>query len=133
MTSFLLDTHVWAWDLKLDKQLPQHVLQTIDSAESVNVTVISIYEIAQKVRLGKWPQMAPHADRLREALAEQGYLPVNLTSDISQLAGLLDWDHRDPFDRMIAATSIVLRLPLISADEAFDGLNHRGDWPGRVW
>ena len=133
MTSFLLDTHTWAWDLKLDAQLPQHILQTIDDAESVNVSVISIYEIAQKVRLGKWPQMAPHASRLQEALAEQGYLPINLASDISQLAGLLDWDHRDPFDHMIAATSIVLRLSLISADEAFDGLKHRGDWPGRVW
>jgi PIN domain nuclease of toxin-antitoxin system len=56
-----------------------------------------------------------------------------LTADISQFAGLLEWDHRDPFDRMIAATSILLRIPLMSADEAFDQLSDRKDWPGRVW
>lgn len=105
----------------------------MDAADSIHVSVISFYEIAQKVRLGKWPEMALHASGLQEALAEQGYHSVNLTAEISQLAGLLEWDHRDPFDRMIAATSIHLKLPLISADAVFDELAGRKDWPGRIW
>lgn len=133
LTAFLLDTHAWAWDLKLDEQLPRHILEVMDDADSNHVSVISFYEIVQKVRLGKWPEMAAHADRLQEAVAEQNYHLVNLTAEISQFAGLMDWNHRDPFDRMIAATSIHLRLPLISADETFDKLSSRKDWPGRVW
>lgn len=49
------------------------------------------------------------------------------------LAGSLEWDHRDPFDRMIAATAIELATPLVSADPAFDGLSAVSGWPGRVW
>jgi PIN domain nuclease of toxin-antitoxin system len=133
LTSYLLDTHVLAWDIKLDEQLPKRILAKIDAADSIHVSVVSFYEIAQKVRLRKWPEMADHVNDLQSTLAEQGYQIVNLTADASQLAGLMEWDHRDPFDRMIAATSIMLRIPLISADEAFDQLSDRKDWPGRVW
>ena len=48
-------------------------------------------------------------------------------------AGLLAWDHRDPFDRMIAATAIELSCPLISKDPAFDGLAGFTGWCGRIW
>ena len=109
------------------------MLDAIDGADGAYVSVISFYEIAQKVRLRKWPEMEPFANNLAKALAEQGYQLANLTAEISQLAGLMDWDHRDPFDRMIAASSIHLKLPLISVDSAFDELSSRKDWPGRIW
>jgi PIN domain nuclease of toxin-antitoxin system len=32
-------------------------------------------------------------------------------------AGQLDWDHNDPFDRMIAAQAMVEGLTLVTADE----------------
>lgn len=105
----------------------------MDDSESTHVSVVSIYEIAQKVRLGKWPEMEAAAGSLASLLVEQGYVGVDVTGAISQMAGLLEWDHRDPFDRMIAATAIQLQTPLISADEAFDALSDRKDWPGRVW
>ena len=133
MTAYLLDTHVWTWDLKLDDKLPSYVVEMMDKAESVHVSVVSIYEIAQKVRLAKWPEMAAVAGRLSDVLADQGYTGEELTGAIAQMAGLLEWNHRDPFDRMIAATAITMNLPLISADTAFDQLNNRKDWPGRVW
>lgn len=37
----------------------------------------------------------------------------------AHLAGLLDWDHGDPFDRMLAAQAIVEDATLVSADDAF--------------
>jgi PIN domain nuclease of toxin-antitoxin system len=58
--------------------------------------------------------MEPFANNLARALAEQDYQLANLTAEISQLAGPMDRDHRDPFDRMIghqrpSQTSIDLR------------------------
>jgi PIN domain nuclease of toxin-antitoxin system len=34
---------------------------------------------------------------------------------------MLDWDHLDPYDRMLAATATYYGLPLVSADPIFDG------------
>ncbi len=49
------------------------------------------------------------------------------------LSGGLDWSHKDPFDRMIAATALELACPLISKDPAFDDLLAFPGWIGRVW
>lgn len=35
------------------------------------------------------------------------------------LAGRLDWRHRDPFDRILAAQSIVENLTLVTSDTVF--------------
>jgi PIN domain nuclease of toxin-antitoxin system len=133
VASCLLDTHVWAWDLKQDSRLPKRVLDRIDDNDIVYVSAVSFYEIAQKVRLGKWPEMLAFATNLHSLLADQGDQVADMTAEIGIIARLLEWDHRDPFDRMLAATSIILKLPLISADSVFDQLADRKDWPGRIW
>ena len=133
MTSYLLDTHVWDWAIKLDDSLPSHIAEILIASDMNHVSPVTFYEIAQKVRIGKWPEMAAFSDRLEDILHDQGGVIAVLSGSIAQNAGLLDWDHRDPFDRIIASTAIVMKLPLMSADPAFDALSHRADWPGRVW
>ena len=58
---------------------------------------------------------------------------VALSPQASLLAATLAWAHRDPFDRIIAATAITQGLTLISADTVFDTLTDAPQWPGRVW
>lgn len=55
------------------------------------------------------------------------------TAEMAVLSGGMDWDHKDPFDRMIAATAIELACPLISKDTAFDTLDGFAGWTGRIW
>lgn len=45
----------------------------------------------------------------------------------------MTWNHKDPFDRMIAATAMELACPLISKDTAFDDLEGVPGWTGRLW
>jgi PIN domain nuclease of toxin-antitoxin system len=52
---------------------------------------------------------------------EQGGVPATFTPEICLRAGLMDWDHRDPFDRLILATAQLMNVSLISADTVFDG------------
>ena len=101
----------------------------IESGQTVIVSAVSCYEITQKVRLGKWPIMAAFAGDLPGIATMQGMAVVGVSAEIASIAGLIDWSHRDPFDRLIAATVLVTGADLISADAAFDEV------PGlrRIW
>ena len=125
----ILDTHIWAWSLVSPRYLTAAAQNAIVSAQTVCVSAISLFEIAQKVRLGKWEEMAPYAARLPELAAEQEIELISVSPPISLLAAQLDWDHRDPFDRIICATALVEGLKLISADKAFGTL---GPLPARI-
>jgi PIN domain nuclease of toxin-antitoxin system len=105
-----------------DARLTVPAASAIDAADSVLVSPISFFEIAQKVRIGKWPEMARHVDVLQRLLEEQGGSVAELDPAICVAAGIMAWDHRDPFDRLLAATAKHLRLPIVSADEVFDGV-----------
>ena len=122
MTSeVLLDTHTWAWSL-LGTKITLVASHAMENATTTMVSPISVFEIAQKVHLGKWPDMAPKLPDLSAALIRQGGQWANMTPEIARLAGSLDWPHRDPFDRLLAATALVNGWVLISADTAFDSL-----------
>lgn len=118
----LLDTHTWAWLLTVDPILSRPARDGIANAGSLNLSPVSFYEIAQKVRLGKWPLMAPHVAGLPVLAQASGLAVAPLTAEIALLAGRLDWPHRDPFDRILAATALVNGWVLISADPTFDSL-----------
>lgn len=120
MTGVLLDTHAWVWSLVDDPSLSPTARRAIEAADTVSVSPISLFEIGQKVRIGKWPEMAPHVRSLPERLLEQGGIAAPMTPKICLAASLLDWLHRDPFDRLIAATALATGDLLISADPAFD-------------
>jgi PIN domain nuclease of toxin-antitoxin system len=125
LKAVLLDTHAWAWSLVGSDRLSGRAIEAISGAESVLVSPISFFEISQKVRLGKWPEMASFLDRLPGLLEEQGGAIASLDPDICVTAGMMAWPHRDPFDRLLAATALKRDAPLVSADPVFDGLVHR--------
>jgi PIN domain nuclease of toxin-antitoxin system len=117
----LFDTHAWAWSLDADSRLSITAQRSIAEATAVCVSPISFYEIGQKVRLGEWPEMQPFIERLPLLLEEQGGRIAALTPAIALTAAVMDWSHRDPFDRLLAATAAHYDLPLVSADTVFDG------------
>ncbi len=133
MKSLLLDTHAWAWSLSNDGRLSPAVRKAMAAAEAIYVSPISIFEIGQKVRIGKWPEMQPFAAKLPDLIGEQGALVASLVPDVALLAAVMDWSHRDPFDRFLAATAFHLGIALVSADTVFDELAGAKGWSGRVW
>jgi PIN domain nuclease of toxin-antitoxin system len=50
---FLLDTHTLIWFLDNDSRLPPSTKEQIESAESVFVSIVSLWEIAIKINIGK--------------------------------------------------------------------------------
>jgi PIN domain nuclease of toxin-antitoxin system len=122
VTTVLLDTHAWVWSLSDDHRLSKPARTAIETADQVLVSPISFFEIAQKLRLGKWPEMDALIDQLPSLLGRQGGAVADFTPSICIAAGMLSWPHRDPFDRLLAATALHDKLPLVSADAVFDGI-----------
>lgn len=71
------------------------------------------WELATKRRLGKLVQ----ANRHHLTRLEVDGTPV--TDKHSSLTGSVEWNNRDPFDRMIAAQCMAVSLLLATADEGF--------------
>lgn len=128
MTALLLDTGPFAMVLMDSPRLRPGVRQMMSDATALRVSAISFYEIGQKTRLGKWDEVADLVPEL-EGLAEaSGIDVVPLTASVSLQAALLAWDHRDPFDRMIAAVAMQERVPVVSSDVAFDAVGVERIW-----
>jgi PIN domain nuclease of toxin-antitoxin system len=118
----VLDTHVFAWVLADSPRLSSVARDVIAQTEDALVSTVSLFEIAQKVRIGKWADMEPVVGRLMDELVKQGTRSVPPSAEICILAGQMQWSHRDPFDRLIAATALATGGALVSADPAFDSL-----------
>jgi PIN domain nuclease of toxin-antitoxin system len=114
----LLDTHVLVWALMAPGLLSAAARQAIDRAPGWGVSSASLYEIRTKHGIGRWPEIGAICDDgLTRRLTEAGIEVVPADGAIMDLAGGMDWPHRDPFDRIIVATGVVLQLALVSKDE----------------
>ncbi len=115
----LLDTHALLWWLAGDERLSAHARSAIEGASRVHVSAVSVWEIAIKTQLGKLPQGELLLAELPTVLERQGFVSLPIEARDGHMAGLLPSHHRDPFDRMLAAQSLRLGLPLVSNDPAF--------------
>ncbi len=132
LVAVLLDTGPFAMLLMNSIRISDDLACVIAKHDIVLVPAIAFYEIGQKVRIGKWPEMAPYVDGLEQRARDDGYEVVALTAAVSLQAALLDWSHRDPFDRMIAAAALHEKVPIVSPDTAFDQLGLERIWERQV-
>lgn len=133
LTTVLLDTHTWVWSLFQASDLSPTAREVIEQARTVYVAPCSFHEITSRHRAGKWPEVGSVVERLPHLLRAQGGVGAPYTVEMAVLSGGMDWSHKDPFDRMIAATAIELSCSLISRDATFDQLESHPGWVGRVW
>ena len=118
----LLDTHALLWWWTNDKQLSLTAKNAVlDEGNTVLVSAASVWEIATKYRLGKLPIAAKAIKRFHALVEADGFEHLAMTWQHSLLAGSYASDHRDPFDRMLAAQSDIEKATLVSCDSAFTG------------
>ena len=116
----LLDTHVLVWWLTDAAELPAHMRDLITTADNdVFVSAVSCWEIAVKVRAGKWPEAAGLVPGLVSVLGEAQFSGLPISIAHAEAAGLLDIAHKDPFDRLLAVQAITENLTFLSVDPVF--------------
>ena len=119
----MLDTHVLLWALTEPARLSGQIRDLAANRRTeLFVSAASAWEIATKQRLGKLPQAEVLVRAYSQHLTRLEVESIPVTDEHSLLAGSMEWNHRDPFDRMIAAQCMVASLPLATADEAFQTL-----------
>jgi len=120
MMRVLFDSHALVWFLLGNAKIPKQLRQNLDHPDTeFAISAVCIWEIATKVRRGKWPEAAAVIASLHDVLAKSAYFPLAITIEHARVAGLFAWQHRDPFDRLLAAQSQIEGIPLITADPIF--------------
>ncbi|MCL2786933.1 MAG: type II toxin-antitoxin system VapC family toxin [Micrococcales bacterium] len=117
----LLDTHVLLWLVREPEKLSKTAVRLLAQEDvTILVSAVSVWELATKARLGKLPEAEPLLADMRKVLEDLRANPLSLTMTHASLGGSLSWDHRDPFDRMLVAQSILEQAPLVTADERIE-------------
>ncbi len=116
----LFDSHALVWYLTGDRRFPAGLRRELEPPETEFViSAVCIWEIATKVRRGRWPEAQSVMPILDNVLMETAYRPLAITIEHARVAGFLSARHHDPFDRILAAQSQVEGVPLVTADPAF--------------
>lgn len=119
----LLDTHALLWALRDPESLSSAAGSLLtDPATELLVSAATPWEIATKHRIGTLPDAEPLLLGYAGHLSRLGARELPITSRHALAAGSLTWTHRDPFDRVLAAQSILEDVPLVSRDAAFSTL-----------
>lgn len=115
--TYLLDTHALLFWLFDDQRLSQRARATIAAPDHrVLVSAASAWEIATKHRLGKLDGAAELVTDIGLWVGRAGFVELPITTAHGQRAGTWPIDHRDPFDRMLAAQSALEGAPLVTRD-----------------
>jgi len=113
----LLDTHVLLWALVEPDKLSLSALAIIeDTQNTVVVSSASAWELAIKYQLGRLPEASSVIEGFQNHLRVLEAIELAISSTHAIKAGSFKASHRDPFDRVLAAQSLIEGIPLISND-----------------
>lgn len=122
----LLDSHaVYWWTIGSDRLSGKARSLIEDKGNTVLVSAVSFYELDNKMRLKKL-DLKPQ--ELRAAITASGLQTMAVSDLHAELAASFDWDHRDSWDRILAAQTRLEHCTFVSLDTAFDAVLHERVW-----
>jgi PIN domain nuclease of toxin-antitoxin system len=122
--TYLLDTHALVWAITAPERLGAAARKAItDPTTTLMASAVTALELATKVRIGKFPEAEPLVAQYEELVARLGASHMAIDHSHALRAGTLPWPHRDPFDRLLAAQSMLTGFPLVTRDQSFDEFN----------
>ncbi|MGC4125241.1 type II toxin-antitoxin system VapC family toxin [Enterobacter sp.] len=116
----LLDTHAWLWWLGDASRLSVVAREAIaEKSNEVLISAVSAYEVAYKYRRGQLKDAYEAVTRFAEMAVANDFRHLPIDYRHSLAAGRYEHDHRDPFDRLLAAQAEIEALALVTCDPAF--------------
>ena len=126
-----MDTHAFLWFVLNDPQLSRGALSSMaDPDNDLLFSPASYWEMAIKISWGKYglPGDESFEDFVLRQIDENDLTILPITVSHAAAVSRLPFHHRDPFDRLLIAQSIVEEIPILSADKVLDHYGVTRTW-----
>ena len=114
----LLDTHIWLWSFLEPGKLSRRVQDALeDGGNQLWLSPISVWELVVLVEKRRVTLDRPIERWVEAAINTSPLTEASLTYEVALESSRVRLPHRDPADRLLAATARVFDLILVTADE----------------
>ncbi len=126
--NLILDTHTFIWFSEDEPRLSKKAKSLIENDENnCFVSIASIWEMAIKISLNKLKIKIEFKNLINEIKKHDfDILPISFEHTI--IIKDLTFHHKDPFDRLLIAQSMVEEFRIISQDIIFDKYGIKRIW-----
>jgi PIN domain nuclease of toxin-antitoxin system len=125
---YLLDTHAFLWYFMDSAKISETAANIIEDVYAQkNVSVASIWEFAIKCSLGKL-RFEGGLSYLWEIITNNDFIILPVAQSYLNEIINMPFHHRDPFDRLLAATAKEEDMTIVSADNVFDFYGVKRVW-----
>ena len=116
---WLFDTNLLLWYRTADPRLPVDVKKEIEESNGKKyISIASAWELAIKTSIGKLTIVGGIEAFWRD-FSSAGFIWLPISIDTIKIVETLPFYHKDPFDRILVASSIEHSLELLATDEIF--------------
>lgn len=123
----ILDTHIWVWTVDQNSKLTTDYAKSVrqDEADGLGVSIISCWEVAKLVELGRLQFSIPVEDWIEAALNYPNIRLLDLTPAIAiESTRLPSGFHKDPADQIIVATARIYNVSIVTMDDKIRNYPH---------
>ncbi len=114
---YLLDTHTFIWLAAKPDCLSGTALELVaDTQNELLLSAASGWETALLWKLDRIELTREPVFFIPEVIASLSLTPTSINFATAIAAATLPFIHRDPFDRLLVATALQKKIPIISKD-----------------
>lgn len=125
----LLDTHTFLWFILDDPQLSATARTLIEApANEVVVSPASYWEIAIKIKLGKYALPQPYQPFMETQIAANDFHILPIEPRHTALLTTMPFHHKDPFDRLLIDQALSEGISIVSVDSQLDAYGAQRLW-----
>lgn len=118
--ALLLDTQILIWLEEQPEKIKDDVKEKIFSEPLVLFSLVSVWEIAIKIKTGKLALQNSLEALVEDFIKDYSFDILHISQEHIYYTQQLPMYHKDPFDRLLLAQTIVEKIDIVSSDEIFD-------------